>query len=213
MWNRRRKRKRKILLSCIVLFSIAFLYGYKDRELNTTEENSPTQWGNNILEPSKEQEKQVVKKNDEKPQKIPIVESENKLTKQTQIVFNTYYEKTRDTMTKKSSLPKECIGKSFEEVQNYLQEKYTDWEIRQCNEDMVELYKTTNIVPPNYYIVKEYNGYIGVYQVNESGENILLEQTEIPMSSLSNMDLQYMKEGIVKKSKEEINQILEDYSS
>ncbi|QEK12059.1 hypothetical protein FQB35_06550 [Crassaminicella thermophila] len=115
--------------------------------------------------------------------------------------------------TKKSKLPSELVGKSFDEVKTYLRENYGEWRIRECNKYKVELYKITDKIPPNYYVAKEYNGYIAIFRVNEEGKSVLIEQTEIPISSLSDMDLQYIKQGIIRKERDEINQILEDYSS
>ncbi|TCO79856.1 BofC C-terminal domain-containing protein [Marinisporobacter balticus] len=227
MWRRRRRKRGKIFAGCLILLIIGFVYGYLTNDPEMSEHIKKRNMKNISLgginvKPQNNTQNQN-KENQQKPQedhqeentedREPIVENVNVVTDDIQIVFSTYYKNTRDMVTKESKLPNQLIGRKFDELQTYLKENYVEWNIRQCNKNRVELYQETDRIPPNYYLAKEYNGYIAIFKVNEDGENILVEQTEIPTSSLGEMDLQYIKKGIIKKKRDEINQILEDYSS
>ncbi|QXM05924.1 BofC C-terminal domain-containing protein [Crassaminicella indica] len=220
MWRRRRRRKGKIFVGCLVLLMIGFAYGYvtndskMPKHIKNNNENALNIGEIAVKIPKHhEEQKENVKKQDPINEHSLIVSEENIVTDNTQIVFNTYYKKTRDMIKKKRRIPRELIGKNLDELRDYLNKNYAEWDIRECNKDKIELYQVTDEIPPNFYIAKEYNGYIAIFQVDEKGEYILKETTEIPISSLSNMDAQYVKNGIVKKNREEIDQILEDYSS
>ncbi|QZY57060.1 BofC C-terminal domain-containing protein [Crassaminicella profunda] len=222
MWRRRRRKKGKLLMGCLVLLLIGFAYGYITNDIKVPEKignqnkDKPNIGEITVKLPNnkkpKESNENVEKKNTIED-RIPIVVNENVATDDTQIVFNTYYKKTSDVVKKESKIPSELVGRNLDELRVYFNEKYRNWDVRECNKDKVELYQVTDQIPPNFYIAKEHNGCIAIFQVNDKGEYILIEETQIPTTSLSSMDLQYVKNGIVKKNRDEINQILEDYSS
>lgn len=225
MWRRKRRKRGKIVFGCLILLLIGFVYGYVTNDAkmpkDMNKENiNDIRLGEIDVDPQKDTQNQNNSKkiqSSPKEENIddvnPIVEDINVVTDDIQIVFNTHYKSTGDIVKKEIKLPKEWVGRNFDELKTYLKENYVEWNIRECTKNSVELYQVTDKNPPNCYILKEQNGYIGIFQVNEVGENVLLEQTEIPMSSLSDADLEYIKKGIILKKREEVNQRLEDYSS
>ena len=208
-----------MVIWCFVLLLIGFIYGYITNEEPVP--NKPNQYTeearmpNVVAERNNEEQEPPLETTDEEPMTnvSPAINNDNIVTNNTKLVLRTYYEKTRDSTSKEMVLPKTLIGISLDELKRYLEENYVGWSIRDMNKDRVELYKVSNHVSPNHYIVKEYNGYITIFQVEEDGSMKLINQTEIPISSLSDMDRQKMSEGIIVKGIDGINQLLEDYSS
>jgi hypothetical protein len=137
----------------------------------------------------------------------------NLVTEETKLIFKTYYEKSRDTLAKEEKVPVILIGEPLRSLQEYVSIHYAGWSIRGISKDFIELYRVKETLSPNYYIVKEKDGFIAIFQVAESGNNILIDQTTIPISGLGDIDQKKLKDGIPVKNIESINQILEDYSS
>ncbi|MBS3995324.1 MAG: hypothetical protein KGZ33_05965 [Alkaliphilus sp.] len=218
MFNRRR-RNGKIIVWCFVLLLTGFVYGFftndvpmlnkssrNDEEAKIpkvlVEEQKPIKVENQITEPIIEDDfTETVLKND------------NVVTNNTKLILKTYYEKTRDTIIQERELPVMLIGKTLDELEDYLLGNYGGWTIREINKDQVELYQVSNQISPNYYVIKDYNGYITIFQVDEDGNMKLINQTEIPVNSLSDVDMLKIQEGIVVKGLDGIHQLLEDYSS
>ena len=61
------------------------------------------------------------------------------------------------------------------------------------------------------YIIREKNGYIAIYQVNEEGKELLREITQISTNYLPEIDKKKLKDGIKAIGREELNSIIEDY--
>lgn len=72
----------------------------------------------------------------------------------------------------------------------------------------IEPTKETN---KEFYILKELEGVIAIYKVNENSEEILEEKTGIAIRYLPDEDINKIRKGIKAIGKEELNQILEDY--
>lgn len=222
---RRRRRNGKIIVGCFVLLLSGFLYGFftnEGQEQNDLNPNNEAKSPDIAIEertddtgsqnPSGDAHGQTEELDREINNTLPVVESDI-VTNNTKLIFKTYYERTRDTIKQEKNVPTVMVGLSLDELEGYLKNNYHGWTVRELNKDYVELYQVSSQISPNHYVIKNYNGYISVFQVNEDGNLKLLNQTEIPVSALSHVDQQKMQEGIVVKGKEGINQILEDYSS
>lgn len=64
-----------------------------------------------------------------------------------------------------------------------------------------------------YYLLKEDGGYIKLYSVDESGEMQLLRTTDIAFSLLSETDQKLFEQGIIKQTKDELIDLLENFES
>lgn len=62
-----------------------------------------------------------------------------------------------------------------------------------------------------HYILREKNGIINVYYINENGEEILYKVTDISTNYLSEEDVKNLKEGIEVIGIQNLNQLLEDF--
>ena len=62
-----------------------------------------------------------------------------------------------------------------------------------------------------HYIIKEENGFINVYYINEKKEEVLYKVTEIGTQYLSDEDVKKLKDGIEVVGLQSLNQILEDF--
>ncbi|MHC1722290.1 MAG: hypothetical protein AB9836_03680 [Aminipila sp.] len=64
-----------------------------------------------------------------------------------------------------------------------------------------------------YYLVKESDGVIKVYQYDKNGEENLLRTTDILFSLLSEEDQKLFSEGVVVKNENELLELLQDFES
>lgn len=213
MFMRRRRRGNKWIFGCFILLLVGFVYG------NMTSDNQTPNKPNNPKISSIDHKQNIEKSGDEPDRQEPydhtkpIVNNDNVVTNNTKLIFQTYYEKTRDTREKVGKIPVVLIGRPIDEIKTYLKENYKKWQIRKFDKDTIELYRAIDETSPPYYVAKENQGYIGIFQVSEEGSLVLIEQTNISIASLSEVDQEYLRKGIEKKEIDEINQLLEDYSS
>ena len=61
------------------------------------------------------------------------------------------------------------------------------------------------------YILRENDGFINVYYINEQGEEILYRVTDISTKYLGEEDVKELQEGINVVGIQELNQLLEDF--
>lgn len=62
-----------------------------------------------------------------------------------------------------------------------------------------------------HYILKEEDGIINVYYINENKEEVLYKVTDISTSYLGEDDVKELKEGIEVRGIQNLNQLLEDF--
>lgn len=228
---RRRKRRKKYMIACVILLLASFVYGYVSNETKIfTKPNKEAIDPLKISQeqPAKDAEKNNTEQNNTEEPKLPdeigdfyehyefeepAINNDNYVTNNTRFLLKTYYENTRDTITKEIKIPTDIVGKNLEEVRNYLENAYGEWDIRELDKELIELYRIREGISPNHYIVKQSNGYIAIFHVDEDGTPILLEQTNIPVSALTELDREKLLRGIIVKGMDGVTQILEDYSS
>ena len=99
------------------------------------------------------------------------------------------------------------INKTKDEVQ----EEYENWEIEEFSSEKIVLKQEYNKECGEHYILKDNDGIIAVYQINEEGKEELLDETEIATEYLAQDDLTKIQKGLRINGKKELNKILEDF--
>ena len=86
------------------------------------------------------------------------------------------------------------------------------------NIEVVTTIANENVISPNeeltdneIYILKENDGYIAIYKLNEEGKEILIKSTGVITSYLPEVDMLELRKGIKVVGKENLNARLEDY--
>lgn len=138
---------------------------------------------------------------------IANANDEVKTTPNTEIVFEIYYNKCGHTSVKKVFVSEEDVNKNEEQIA----QKYKEWKIRSFTKDMIELYKEENKMCDNHYIVKDNEGKIAIYKIDENDNETLMENTEISTKYLPQEDLELLKKGIRANNNNKLQEILSDY--
>ena len=73
------------------------------------------------------------------------------------------------------------------------------------------LYKEVNEFCNEHYMLKEKDGNIAVFKLDENNKQIFLEKTEIATEYLPKEDLENIEKGILIYTKKELNKRLEDF--
>lgn len=146
----------------------------------------------------------------------PIRETQNQKTisNNTKFICKTFNKSTNEITTDQLELPNELINMSIDDAKQYIGEHYANWIINEINEQYIEVYKTsesTNYEP--YFLIKESNNKIYVYEFNESGEKKMILETNINFDLLRETDQDLFKKGIVKYDMNEVNEMLQDFES
>ncbi len=227
MYYRRRKNKKRliVLVSSILMF-IALGYGYvsNDKPLE-----KPGELGNKISEEdivkdeedisdlinnTKEVDNQgIEKEGNEKEEAEDNQISTTIVTENTEIVFDTYYNQTGEINRNSIKVPTPIIGMTLSEFRDYIESNYSDWRIKNISTKSVVLYKEKNSLMPNTYLIKNNEGYITIYKVNDDGEIEIFDETDISVNNLPNTDRTKLNKGIYVKTLEEVESLIEDYSS
>ncbi len=96
-------------------------------------------------------------------------------------------------------------------TQKELVEKNKDWEIEKFSNMEVILIKEVEGVCDEHYVLKEEDGVIAVYKMEEENKEVLEELTGISTEYLTENDKMEIEQGIKVYGREELNSILENY--
>ena len=133
--------------------------------------------------------------------------NEEKTTPNTILTFKTYYKKCEHMQEKKKEIDETLVNKTKEE----LQKEYKNWNIEKFNKEEVSFYRELDEICNEHYIIRDNNGYVTIYFLNEEGEEVLNGVTEIVTTYLPQEDQKELEEGIKIIGRENLNSRLEDY--
>lgn len=132
---------------------------------------------------------------------------EEKVSPYCEITIKTYYKGCKHTTQEYIKAPEDLVNLTKEEVQ----EKYPDYKIEEFSSNAIVLYREKDGECGEHYMVKDNNGTVEVYKINDNGEQELVETTGISTEYLPETDKINMKNGIEVIGKQQLNQLLEDY--
>jgi len=123
------------------------------------------------------------------------------------LTLKTYYNACDHTKEETTTIPTELVNLNKSEVQ----EKYRDWKLEKFNKNQIVLMKNESGICGEHYELKEKDGYIIVYNLDEHGEESLYMATKIAVEYLPQTDKHALEKGIYLYGKEDLNEILQDF--
>ena len=84
-----------------------------------------------------------------------------------------------------------------------------EWENINNTQETVQV--NSNYKEQDKYVLREKDGKIVAYKINQEGEEVEYLSTDIAVDYLAEDDKQNLKKGITASNKEELNQLLEDF--
>lgn len=133
--------------------------------------------------------------------------SSTKISPDAILSFNTYYKGCGHTIKEEKMAEEDIINKTEQDIT----EKYIEWDIKKFSADNVVLYKEVDSMCDNDYIIKEKDGNIAVFKLDNEGREALYDVTSIEVQYLPETDLMQLRDGIKVNGLEKLNKIIEDF--
>ena len=144
---------------------------------------------------------------DLKEKLISANSKEKKTSPNCEIILKLYYTKCGHIVENKKTIEKEEVNLTEEE----LKQKFQDWEVQKFTESEIVLYKEIDDFCNEHYVLREKNGNIAVFSIDQNNNEELVKVTDISIEYLEEADLEKLKSGIYINSKKELNKTLEDF--
>lgn len=132
---------------------------------------------------------------------------EEKTSPNAMISFQTYYKECEHTTIKNIQIPGELVNMTKKDIE----EKYSDWNMEEFSSNYIILETEKEGICDEHYVLKDNNGYISIYKIDEFENEILVETTGVVTAYLPETDLLELREGIRVFGKDRLNARLEDY--
>lgn len=134
--------------------------------------------------------------------------AKEKISINTEVIEEIYYVQCDHLIKTTRKDIKSLVNMTKEE----LAKKYPDWEIKEFSTGKVILYKEDQGFCDEHYLVKDVDGYVTIYNMdNEDKINELIETTEIETKYLTETDQEDLKEGIKVYTQQKLNKLIEDF--
>lgn len=226
----RRRSYRLVTFCCFIILLISFGFGYYINTPDRANNKDNKQVAQNDKSNAGEIEK-IEKSNTEEKVNIDnpnheggegeannegIIEPVNidiqkqRITINTRVTFKRNYLKCNHQLTEEVNAPQDLINLTEEE----LKKLYPNWKVESFGSERVVLSTDVDEQCPNHYIVKEYDGKVGLfYQIPVNGKDFIRDIGNINIEQLRQDDREKLKKGIAVDSDEELAQLLEDFTS
>lgn len=132
---------------------------------------------------------------------------EEKISPNGSMTLKKYYKQCEHIINEYIDIPQELVNKT----KGDLQESYENWEIEEFSSNNIILYREFDSSCGQHYILRNDNGKITIYLINENNEEEVFERTEISIDYLTESDKAQIENGIMVNGKEELYQIIEDF--
>ena len=125
---------------------------------------------------------------------------EEKVSPNCVLILKVYYNKCEHLTQKKQNIEESEVNMTEQE----LKERFGGWEVQRFTPSEIVLYKEMDEFCDEHYLLKEKDGYIAVYKLDEKDRPTLIETTEVSTEYLAEQDLEEIKNGIKIFSKSEL---------
>ena len=133
--------------------------------------------------------------------------TEEKISPNAKILKKRYFIGCDHLLKETEEVPEELINKNKSETEKY----YKGWDVDSFSSNEVTIYKQEEGFCDQHYLIKEHNGVLGIYTIDENGKLQIKEDTEIQTRYLTDVDLEKVKTGIEAIGNTELNSVLEDF--
>ena len=138
---------------------------------------------------------------------IVTASKEEKTSPNCTITLKVYHEACKHLVERKEKIEKAEVNITEEE----LKERFKDWEVQEFTPTAIVLYKEVEEFCNEHFLLKDKDGYIAIYQLDENENTKLLRMTDISTEYLSEEDLKKIQEGLKVYTEKELNRTLEDF--
>lgn len=182
---------------------------------NSIENRNLSQNNNGNVEPIQDVViKKVQGKNEEENNSgeeniVEVVRTEEKISPYAKLVIKKKFSKCNHTTVSIVDVPKELVNLPRKD----LEEKYSGWEIEKFSSDEVILYREIAANCEDHFVLKEKDGNIAIYNETDEDKMNLVEILSVNLDLLSEEDKNNLQEGIKIYGKDELNSLIEDYTS
>jgi len=132
-----------------------------------------------------------------------------KLSPNAEVCYKQVYLVCGHNITSENTIDPKWVNMTRED----LEKAVLGWKVIEFRRDYVLLEKNFSDLCLNHYIIKENGNEIVVSQKKLNGDTDILKRIELPLGHLSTEDINRLKAGIEIDSREELNQLLEDFTS
>lgn len=133
--------------------------------------------------------------------------SEEKTSPNCLVILKRYYKKCNHTINEYIDIPQDLVNKTY----NDLEKEYSNWVIKEFSSSQVILYREFDSNCAQHFVVKDDDGKIVIYRLNENNEEEIFQKTEISVEYLTDTDKIEIENGIRVNGMEELNQLIEDF--
>ncbi len=180
-----------IILLCFLGYLILNGFNYRENNLNKTGGVNRTNTitnkkTTNIIETSSEE-------------KVVAIPS-------TKLEMVQYYEECGHVVKDEYKIPSVVVNMNEEQVKKY----YTGWELQDFSKEKIKLFKNNSGLCTEHFVIKDVDGYVSVFSLNQKGEETLYRATDILTRYLSDQDKASLKNGIKVVGKDDLEIALED---
>ena len=182
---------------------------------NSIENRNFSQNNNGNVEPiqdvviKKVQGKNEEENNSGEEKIVEVVRTEEKISPYAKLVIKKKFSKCNHTTVSIVDVPKELVNLPRKD----LEEKYSGWEIEKFSSDEVILYREIAANCEDHFVLKEKDGNIAIYNETDEDKMNLVEILSVNLDLLSEEDKNNLQEGIKIYGKDELNSLIEDYTS
>lgn len=198
-----------IVLICVIIFlgiALGILYSQNKTEISEQKiiENRNEVVSETVTDECTEEWEEM---EEETQLQLEANANEEKISPNCLITLKKFYKSCRHTLNEYTTISQKLVNKT----QSELQEEYEDWKVEKFSSTEIILYREYEGECGAHYILREDNGKIAIYKIDENNKEILFEQTEIAVDYLTEADKIEIKNGIRVNGKESLNQLIEDF--
>ena len=195
-----------LVVTIIIIGIIAGLaiYNKNERTQNNIVENEINKVSEKVTDECTEEYEEL-----EKQAKLDIEtnSSEEKISPNCLIILKRYYNECQHTINEYIDIPQNLVNGTEED----LEKEYPNWEIQKYSSNEIILYREFDSNCGQHFILRNDNGKITIYKINEEMQEEVYEKTEISVEYLTEKDKVEIQNGIRVNGVEELNQLIEDF--